>query len=299
VNVLLFLRIVEKKKAVFQEDIEKRNNRCYEERLRLLSSYERLTPVLNDSIKAKKNLLCTNEKEFMGSIYLYATDILLTIKQSSKLFQHIIRKLDMKRPPYSSVFLDRFAKDFVLLFFADFSSAERNVINILRQLEELIKNVFRNFIEGKDFSLYGSEDLMINRMLKAFINSADNRDYLNLLFGKLFDEATSMHKYLGRLYGKRYSINTKTIDNKEPGTLVITDHFREGIPEKSSTSDPNPKKVEEKINFEKLIMEPMEGENVLLICDGILRRITGKLIFMPLPMRYFCKMLETIVIDLV
>jgi hypothetical protein len=140
---------------------------------------------------------------------------------------------------------------------------------------------------------------MINRILKAFINTADNHDYLNLLFGKLFDEATSMHKYLGRLYKKRYSIESKTVSKEQARTLVIADHFNGGLPENSSTSDPNPKKVQKKLDLEKLTMQPIEAESVLLICDGILKRITGKLIFMPLSMNYFCKMLEAIIINLV
>lgn len=269
----------------------------------MLSSYERLTPLINSSAKPCKNLLCTNEKEYMSSIHLYATDILLAIKETPQLFQYIIRRLDTKMPPYSSLFLDRFAKDFVLLFFADFSSTERNVINILKHLEELLESALRNFVEGKEFSLYGGEDLMVNRIIKAFINSADNRDYLNLLFGKLFDEATNMSKYLSRLYKKRCLFAHKqeqygdAVKAPEGAALIFAEHFGGSVP--ATSSDPNSKPIQVQINVDNLGAQTMEGDGVLLICDGILKRITGKLIYMPLPMRYFCKLLETIVVRLV
>ena len=35
-------------------------------------------------------------------------------------------------------------------------------------------------------------------------------------------------------------------------------------------------------------------DKVILICEGILHRIKKKLLYMPLPMRYFCKLLEKI-----
>ena len=297
------------------KNIESLNIDCYKHRLSLLSSYERLQPILDPTIKPRKNLLCTNTEEYLGKSYDSIMKILNIIREDKKLFQHIIHRFDIHSPSFPTKKLDRFAKDFVLLFFADFSSAQKNVVLILRQFEALLEITFNNFVNGNDFSLYGAETNMMNLLIKAFINSNENRDYLRLLFGKLFNETTDLCDYVKKVHQKKPSILssdkeiiTKDISNeikftKESQNLIylIEDHFSLCSKIDSSSSNPNPTKEYEilKISYEVKPEENMKIENVLSICEGIISRVTRKLIHMPLTMRYFCKLIEKVAMKFV
>jgi len=229
----------------------------------------------------------------------------MTLKEDVKLFEYVVSKLDN-----TSGELERLAKDFVMLFFADFTSTEKNVIIILRQLKGLISKTLSsswNEKEGNQHTVFGNKDLMVNRIINAFINSSENRDYLNLLFGKLFFEATGLKHYIKKIKARNttLTISDKETSGEQKFVLVANDksmigagHLSYRLPSNSSSSDPEEKGQPSGFNITNKETED-NMEDTLLLSEGVLNRIIKKLVYMPLSMRYFCKLLEHIVIQLV
>ena len=226
----------------------------------------------------------------MGTSYDHALEILINLRDCPQLFQYLIKTLDSGKLKYENEMLDRFARDLVLLFFSDFSSAEKNGVNILRQLEVMIANRFNDYVSNRSFALYGGENLMINRIIKVFINSTENRDYLNLLFGKLFHEATDFKKYLIKLHKKKSKSKSVHDLHNMPNECILQSN------NPNSNTNQVPKKANDVDSTKKKPTDIIEDENMYMLCEAILNRITSKLIYMPLSMRYFFKMLEKIVI---
>ena len=134
---------------------------------------------------------------------------------------------------------------------------------------------------------------MVNKMLKAFLNNSNNREYLQLLFKPIFYEATDLMTYANRI----------TTDKKECGE----DNSSFDIAKKSSGTPTSvieelkPKDYTEnsKTKYETSIAKTPKNlkttpKNITLICQGILKRIIKKLNYMPLCTRYLCKILEEI-----
>ena len=154
------------------------------------------------------------------------------------------------------------------------------------------------------------EDLIVNKLIKEYLKKYEHREYMLLIFGKLFEKATDMNKYLKDLRGRKgnegimanateatsdvLSVGEKSSDGQSdtsPMTKFIEDHF-------NAQSKPGvipPAGSEEvKIIAEDHGSEKLTNDDVFLICDHILEMISKKLLYMPLSMRYFCKLLERI-----
>lgn len=241
--------------------------------------------------------------------------MLLTLKERTRAFKLLARELDGLAKELSSSVLDRLAREFVGVLFADFASAEKSVVAVLKQLEEPIKEVLTNYCEGKQYLAFGDEDLMVNRMIKAFINSSDNRVYLNLLFGKLFFEATDLRPYLQKLEQKKTAMMSAgeealdlkkvTVKTKANRSLInsatTNESFSYRLPANSSSSSPDERA--ESPDFE-VVFKPggcteLSAQDILLLSEGMLGRIVKNLVHMPLSMRHFCKLLERIVVQIV
>jgi len=193
--------------------------------------------------------------------------ILEGLREDKQLFEYLIESIDKIESPHPKT-LDYLSEDLVFMFFADFSSTDKNVSNLLRQFQVIVVKVIKEHAAGNCLTLFENEDLMVNRLIKAFLNNNHNRNYLSLLFGKLFDEATDLKKYARRI--KEKNLNQST----NPGSFTLT-----------VAKDKNSEEIKEEVN------------DILLICEGILNRIMKKLIHMPLAIRYFCKLLEKIVLE--
>ena len=126
--------IVVAKKAELLGRTERLNRDSYTEKIKLLSCYEGLKSLLEKDYHSSRRLICTNEKEYLGSAYTFIIRLLLMLREDKQLFAYLLQTLEtMVALPHN--FLDKFADELVFLFFADFSSTEKNVISILRQFE--------------------------------------------------------------------------------------------------------------------------------------------------------------------
>jgi len=226
----------------------------------------------------------------------------MRVKENSNIFQLLIHQLDNTYPALPSSFLDHLARDLISLFFADFASPETSIITLLRHLEILIKNTFTSFCNGEQSMPFGDEGLMVNRIIKTFINSNENKNYLNLLFGKLFFEVKDLKDYIKK---KKASINENI--NKEVPTSskqIITPKIMDGYFNLKSINNNHSKAINQKeqtitqrASIKEDESEELSTSSILILNETILKRIIKKLAYMPLSMRYFCKLLEQIAIQ--
>jgi hypothetical protein len=165
------------------------------------------------------------------------------------------------------------------------------------------------FVKGRYIRLF-EEELMVNRLIKAYLKKSENREYTQQLFGKLFEKVMDMPKFIRDLRGRKQGdiptqVSTGSdgpgFDDKpydsildlpmSPSTRFIEDHFTNQLPKFEIKVVP--------VTVEEDVKAPSEQpsrklntEDVLLVCDHILEMITKKLLYMPLSIRYLCKMLE-------
>jgi hypothetical protein len=130
--------LVTKKKQDMLDRVALLNRQCYKEKLVLISCYEKCRALTEKKFKPAKRLLCTNEAQYMGSFTLYIMKALLLLREDKKAFEYFLGIVDADTTIPES-FLEVLAEDLMFLFFADFTSNERSILNILRHFEYLLK----------------------------------------------------------------------------------------------------------------------------------------------------------------
>lgn len=259
--------------------------------LQLLNVFDRINALPSEEPTVPTKLLCTNEKTYAGTYYMFILRTLTLLKNNKDLFKLVAKALNNFNPPLDDSTLDLLAYDFVFMFLQSPVWAERSAAVMLGHLRELVQDMLEDFLGAERSLIFDDEGLLVNRLVKAFLNTAGNRQYLNQLFGKLFREAFDLTKYL------------ETLRNKETEeSPAIRAEFL--LPEDLSPQEINLRLSNQLSFVGRSIIQPLEemktynGElseaDVMLACDGILARIVKKLPSMPLPMRYFCKMLEEV-----
>ncbi len=116
------------------------NRMCYKEKIQVVSTFNTIKTLLEgkDKREQPRRLLCANEKEYMGSVLSYTLKVLTMLKENKQLFGLFVTALQSTKD-LSDEYLDMLATDLVYLFFSDFTSNERSILNILRQFEHLIQ----------------------------------------------------------------------------------------------------------------------------------------------------------------
>ena len=262
--------------------------------LRLLSSYRHIEFIMKESKINKKIILCKNEKGYLGISYQYIMKILLKIRESKKLFEYLIQSIEANLSTIDDIGLNFLAQDFVFLFFSDFSSSEKGIITILRQFEVIITKMFDEYKLGKHSMLFEDQKVMINKIIKSFLKNNENRDYVNLLFGKLFDEASDLKKYAKKMRDEEATSNdimltAKTVydmpdpkDSKEHSAKLILNHFQIPSLESGFMSEIQTDLAKSQIISIEMDSDEEKIEDIILICDGLLHRIVTKLPYMTL-----------------
>ena len=303
--------LVSNNKETLLEEITNLNTKCYMHKLSFLSDQNRIASLLDSNKTVHENLFCKNVKEYLSTLYGTIMKVLTMLREDNKIFERFIEEIESipdskNRIPEYEKSLDYLAEDLVFLLFSDFSSSEKNIAILLRQFKVMITKVIKSYTIGKNIILFENPDLMVNRMIKAFLNSNDNRDYLQLLFGKLFDEAADLKKYAQRMKCKkdttfrRQSVETLSVKKTEFSnsfdecrSKIMEEHFGSSLTIGGIMSG-IVSTEESKFILREMETSESKIDNILLICDGIIHRIIKKLLYMPLPMRYLCKLLEKI-----
>ncbi len=169
---------------------------------------------------------------------------------------------------------------------------------------------------------------MANRLLRAYLNKYEHREYLALLFGRLFDDVGGMKSYVKTIKARKarmlWSASTQNSgvdyksadsdqhslpDSPEGMTRIIEDHFSmpasniEFTPKKPGTAceeDKGSCELSSKVIIqEQLDPDKLTTDDALLICDFLIESANKRLLYMPMSIRYLCKLVEHLVLQLV
>ncbi len=134
-------------------------------------------------------------------------------------------------------------------------------------------------------SLFYEKSLFINRLINAYLKRSENREYLHLLFGKIMD----------RLYSA----------NNAPAADVPEEQKRRPTESSLATASllspdgPIPKELRRSMTVqsrsaleESCPKETVDWKRTEEICEEFIHSVTKKLIYMPLSVRYLCKLVE-------
>lgn len=139
------------------------------------------------------------------------------------------------------------------------------------------------------------------------------------MFGKLFEKSINLKKFLNDLKRGKGQNNIKEKNKEEvkekekivrsktqiegEKSLVFIENYintTASANEDSTKSQPIVKEEEFKIVVEETPADiTLSTEEVVLICDNLLENIVKKLTYMPLSMRYLCKLIEKLTLQLV
>jgi hypothetical protein len=123
--------------------VAKHNKDNYLQEITLLGAYDQIKSTALDGRAPRRRMLCANEKEYMSSTHFFMLKILVMLKEEKQLFQQLMTSVD-RMPGMPEQFLDNFAEDLVNLFFVNFTSNKRNILDILRHIESLMRVLLSN-----------------------------------------------------------------------------------------------------------------------------------------------------------
>jgi len=260
--------------------IQELNRACYKQQLQLLSLIDYANALSNDNQRAVKKWLCVDEKKLLAGSYLFFMKLLFALRDSTKLFVIMTKEIEAKNFEVSH--LTFIAEDLIKLFFADFAVSEHSIVRILKIFEELLKTCFT---ESAD--TWYSYRLFINALLEAYFDRIENREYLKLIFRKGLNGI---------------SLSVKDIETEEglpePNfnyVAISSDKKTSEEENKSLAEEVNykrPKKIDSVTNKEELKGMIDYSNEVYDICNKFVVNIATKLMYMPLSIRYLCKLIQ-------
>lgn len=278
------------------------NRESFKEKLILMNSFE-CARALNDKRETKPplRLLCATEKDYLGSLHIYLMKSLFMLREDKNLFHFLVNTLENNAAGMTDEKLESFADELIFLFFADFTSNERNIIGILRHFKYLIAENFKKYSENKDCVILYNDAHMVTRLIKSYIKRTENREYLRLMFSKILDRMASMDQYLKekqRMFRRERTEEMRKGSMKQPASVIINPRLIEEdeasttasrSPKGSLIEDPGASSKEDAKERKDL---PLTASDIIFICDEMLGQATKMLEFMPLAMRYLFKLIE-------
>jgi hypothetical protein len=137
---------------------------------------------------------------------------------------------------------------------------------------------------------------MVNRLIKAYLKKSDCREYNRMLLHKFLEKGQDMTKYLSAMkvkQGVQQSVPLLCAPNSKHGQesgSSGSDSRSESDISRKRTQRPSGEDI--KFNKDKSETEVLSAADTALICEALLERITKTLVYMPLSMRYICKLAE-------
>lgn len=128
--------------------------------------------------------------------------------------------------------------------------------------------------------------LFINRLLKAYMKRSENGDYLRMLFGKILEKLIA-NDYAQTAENRKNFASTEAYQEEENQV--------DGSPERRQSLKANivvnPSEEELKSDVKADQITP---DQIIGVLDDITKKISKKLVFMPISIRYLCKLTEKI-----
>ena len=153
--------------------------------------------------------------------------------------------------------------------------------------------MFQKHAAGKNM-LFESP-ILINRFIKAYLKRSESREYLRLLFGKTLDRLAKIEGPVplppepidGEEVPIRRGATVKGDLDGNYGAVASAPHSAiiEGL-HRAST------KGVEDVHEDEKQTDAVQFERLTKDCDELLRRLSKCLVYMPLSIRYLCKLCE-------
>lgn len=268
-----------------------------------MSSYSKLAAASGRIPQPHESLLCKNEKEYLGMFYVYIKKLLSTLREDAELFDFFVREVEKSTKTLPDRLVNHLAEDLVFLFFPDFTSAERTIINFLKQIQGMLVRLFRDFTSGVNYLLFDNNDSLINKLLTKFMETSENGNYLEMLFRKMYSEAADLSKFIKHLSKKNYELVEErqiegTDGNEDEHYLLIYNRNSRVVENHFSKqrADSTLEVLSEEVKMPSA-ESLLKDSEIKLLCNWILRRITKNLSYMPMNVRYLCKFLERLVLQ--
>ena len=128
--------------------------------------------------------VCIDNKEFAGLAMIPLMRLLMSLREDKNVLLLLVNAVDAIKDKDDSL-VNTLASDIIENLFANFVSVKDNVKEILDAMEFLISNTYIKFTgEGAVFET----NKFFNRLIKAFLERAENKQYLSMLFKSTLEQ---------------------------------------------------------------------------------------------------------------
>lgn len=277
------------------ESVKSINRKCYTKTLDLLSACSEIAAVSEKVPHARQSLLCANEKEYLSTFYIYIKRLLAALKKDAELFDFFVQEVDRSIRSLPEELVNQLVEDLAFLFFPDFSSMEKSVAAFLRSSKGMLLRLFKTFTNENNYLLFENNYILVNKLLAKFMDTNENNCYFEMLFHKMYDEALDLSKFIKYLNKKKMGEDqTEEVedDAKKDESYVMIYYGHSQSFDSAAKSKAEDKLISEETKIPVGAGEILKDSNIKLLCNWIIHRITKKVSYMPMGVRYLCKFLE-------
>jgi len=277
-----------KKHMEMKDTIEVASKAFYKEKLAELFLCEYIKSLAKDNTnKLPVKSLCTNNKDYLGSNFIYIMKVIKPLKEDSSFFAVLIDLLN-KASNITEADKQALADELVYLFLTDFTSYTKSDHLFLSHIDSLLPLVLnKSSFSSKDFS---------NMILEAFIRKPEVVEYTKHVFGSTLNEILelSLRRADYKLDPKKITteIHFNLIKNEEAKEssrsvledfkfLMIKSYIGEHSSDPSNNTEAEP------------IIEGMPLERIKKLIDNLLEVIKAQCEYVPLSLRFFFKLIES------
>eukprot|EP00826_Nyctotherus_ovalis_P060206 TRINITY_DN8425_c0_g3_i2.p1 TRINITY_DN8425_c0_g3~~TRINITY_DN8425_c0_g3_i2.p1 ORF type:complete len:722 (-),score=191.06 TRINITY_DN8425_c0_g3_i2:934-3099(-) len=286
------------------------NRSCYKQQLQLTALLNYAQNLIYNREKPFKKWLCTDTTRSISSSHLFFMKLLLSIRDSTKLFVLLVKEIEQQNLDEEQV--QEIAEDFIKLFFVDFAVSEHGDVRTLKVFEELLKTCLAESVDA-----WYSYRPFVNKLLEAYFDRIENREYLKLIFRK---ELNGISLTVKEMEAEEVSPEKPPVEFNPNYIVISSDEQNAEKEEKLTIEEVNYKELEKEVKAETAALESGETsaskdekkesksedieelkeavniidypDEVYQICSKFVWGITTKLLYMPLSVRHLCKLTQ-------
>ena len=288
--------------------VEELNKECYKGQLLLFTLLEYTGALAGIRGMPSKKHLHRNEKSYFTQAYTPCLRIFQWLKNNKQLSFLFIQEIEKRN--YNADKLEEISENLIKLFFADFVSTDQNNIRILIIFADLIRSALS---ESKD--TWYSYRPFVNKLIEGYFNRIENREYLKFIFKNALNEISLTEKEIEeeaqmsemikdeenefvvldpKSLEEKKRINSNDSKDLQNDTKLIM--YEENKTESKGVGNTEYiKDYYSDLNVSESICEVIDfHEEIYNVCNHFVGSITTKLLYMPLSIRYLCKLIQKI-----
>ena len=255
------------KRSIIVQELENASRELYKQKIiefYLHDTYKLL--IASSSSKAsmqlqKTKVLCSNEKEYLGTAFIHIMNILIAVNTDASFFDFLLNSIDsLKEIPKED--LNVLAEEMVSTLLIDTSHYERSRLIFLRYADKVLPGFLAKFNPKKAHGHFNCP-LFFNNLLEEYMKQSDMKSYNQLLFK---DALTLLLRFTeeNKKQEKKKEIGGESVNLGSKSPNIENDSLLKGI----------------------------NTEELMKVIDMMLENIQRYLNYMPLRLRYLCKIIE-------